>query len=211
MAKKGGVSIVAVVSALKSEINWKPNSQVAYSRCGIGMRRAMAHIAVLSRSHQLRAIYFVGSAGSLSPSLPTGAIIIPHQVVCAVGSDRRNRPAIDIPDHIDTPLIQKSIGRGVMTRHPLLTVDAPVVSVAERAALHREYGAYAVDMESYGVALAARRHRIPLLVIKYITDSNRSEIHTIRNQFTQCAAVLDRVLSAHMQHCTDTATGARVR
>jgi hopanoid-associated phosphorylase len=53
---------------------------------------------------------------------------------------------------------------------PIVGVRKPVAHSAAKAALHRETGAIAVDMESHMVARAAVRHGVPLAAIRVVVD-----------------------------------------
>jgi adenosylhomocysteine nucleosidase len=53
----------------------------------------------------------------------------------------------------------------------ILGVDAMVAEAAGKAALHRETGALAVDMESHVAARVARRHNLPFAAARAISDA----------------------------------------
>lgn len=53
----------------------------------------------------------------------------------------------------------------------LLGVDALVATAAQKAALHRTIGAVAIDMESHIAARMARRHRLPFVSARVISDA----------------------------------------
>jgi len=53
----------------------------------------------------------------------------------------------------------------------LLGVDALVATAAQKAALHRTIGAVAIDMESHIAARIARRHRLPFVSARVISDA----------------------------------------
>ena len=53
---------------------------------------------------------------------------------------------------------------------PIVGVRKPVAHSAAKAALHRETGAIAVDMESHVVARAAVQHGVPLAAIRVVVD-----------------------------------------
>ena len=58
-----------------------------------------------------------------------------------------------------------------MTRGRLLTSPKAVGSLADKAALFRETGAAAVDMESLSIAETARAHQLPFIAVRVIVDS----------------------------------------
>jgi adenosylhomocysteine nucleosidase len=53
----------------------------------------------------------------------------------------------------------------------LLGVDALVATAAQKAALHRTTGAVAIDMESHIAARIARRHGMPFVSARVISDA----------------------------------------
>ncbi len=53
----------------------------------------------------------------------------------------------------------------------ILGVDAMVAEAAGKAALHRDTGALAVDMESHVAARVARRHNLPFAAARAISDA----------------------------------------
>src|SRR5207344_953730 len=59
---------------------------------------------------------------------------------------------------------------GDAARGPLLGRDAMAVTAAEKANLHRNAGALAVDMESHVAARVAQRHRLPFVAARVICD-----------------------------------------
>lgn len=102
-----------------------------------------------------------GVAGGLDPSLAAGDIVIADRVV------------------FGTEVLAADEGwRGeVLARledcqsGAVVAVDAAVVTPRDKARLHGDTGARAVDMESGGVALAARDAGLPFLVVRAVIDS----------------------------------------
>ena len=82
-----------------------------------------------------------------------------------------------------------------ISREPLLTSSVPITSDEERKNMYNLYKADAVDMESYGVACVASHYRIPLLIIKYITDQKHADMHTFNARLSHCAMTLGRALT----------------
>jgi adenosylhomocysteine nucleosidase len=105
-----------------------------------------------------------GMAGGLDPALAAGRIFLPSEVAAidgaAIATSRRWREQLSaalVPCH---PL---TAGR-------LLTSSRAIASVAAKAALFRDTGAAAVDMESLGVAQVAMAHGAPFIAIRVIVD-----------------------------------------
>lgn len=197
--------MIAIISALRGEVEWsaKADAQVLYSRCGVGTARAIAHTQALIASKKITEIYFVGSAGALCPQLPNGTLAIPQQIIRAVPPTphptfihNATETTIHTSGTIDEKQIAEIAKRAPMvTRRPLLTVNAAVTTRTERAALYRQYSADTVDMEAWGVGWVAQQSGIPLLIIKCVTDRTAQELRYFREQLKQCAAILKMALS----------------
>ncbi|HEX4153608.1 MAG TPA: hypothetical protein VHY75_15480 [Steroidobacteraceae bacterium] len=106
-----------------------------------------------------------GVAGGLDPDLEAGAICVPREIVAPDGMRFATAPgwcealAASIAHH------------GPVASGVLLTRSQPVAGIAEKAALRRETGAVAVDMESSAVAEVAAARRLPFLAVRVIVDT----------------------------------------
>jgi hopanoid-associated phosphorylase len=105
-------------------------------------------------------ILSIGIAGGVAPSLKSGDCVVGSMVL--EGSDRffadgqwTARILAKLPSAIP----------GVVAG-----VDAIMATSWAKAALFRESGAHAVDMESHIVARAAKAHGIPFVVLRTISD-----------------------------------------
>lgn len=109
-------------------------------------------------------------AGGLDPSLIAGTLLLPHAVIAdngqAIETSRpwRERLSAAISSRL-TPVSGK-----------LATAGQAVASIAEKAALFRETGAAAVDMESFGIAQVAIACRVPFLAVRVIVDTAADEL-----------------------------------
>lgn len=101
-----------------------------------------------------------GVAGGLAPDLKPGTCIIGSSVL----DGAENRPT----DARWAQRLMRIIPDAV--HGPILGVGEPIVSAADKYALHRETGAIAVDMESRVVARAAAAHGVPLAAIRVVVD-----------------------------------------
>jgi adenosylhomocysteine nucleosidase len=106
-----------------------------------------------------------GMAGGLDPALPAGTLLLPTAVLARNGqsieTSRAWRERLNVAV---SSLLPAVAGK-------LITSDRAVASVAEKAALFRETGAAAVDMESLAVAQVGSSHRVPFLAVRAIVDS----------------------------------------
>ncbi|MBB5692305.1 phosphorylase family protein [Muricoccus pecuniae] len=100
-----------------------------------------------------RGILSIGIAGALAPGLRPG-----DWVVADNGTDPgwATRLAALLPG---------------ARSGPILGMEAMVAEAAGKAALHRETGALAVDMESHVAARVARRHNLPFAAARAISDA----------------------------------------
>ncbi|MFK2901935.1 purine and other phosphorylase-like protein, family 1 [Dyella jejuensis] len=135
--------------------------------CLSGMGPAAAHVA----AHKLAdagatALAVFGVAGALHASLHNGALVCPERVL----DDRGHAYATDAAWR---GRLQRQLAVPSMPLHAcgsLLSVDAPLLSAAAKAAAHDRHGALAVDMESAAVAAVAHERGLPLVVLRAIVD-----------------------------------------
>jgi adenosylhomocysteine nucleosidase len=106
-----------------------------------------------------------GMAGGLDPALTSGTLCLPSEIIAPGGT------AIQT-----TCLWRERLSAALATRRPpvggrLVTSARAVGSVEDKAALFRETGAVAVDMESLAVAQVAQSRGMPFLAVRVIVDS----------------------------------------
>jgi adenosylhomocysteine nucleosidase len=146
---------------------------------GHGRRSAARATEALITGHQPKWVVSAGFAGGLSPKLKRHDILVADHLVAAAG----NRPAIDV--ELDParlfgagsrfPTARKAAAPGVHVGR-LLTADRVVRLPGEKRALFREYGALAVDMESFAVAEVCRRRQVGFLAVRVINDAADDEL-----------------------------------
>lgn len=105
-----------------------------------------------------------GMAGGLDPALAAGRIFLPSEVA-----------AIDAPSVTTARRWRGQLSAALVAHQPLtcgklLTSSRSIASVAAKAALFRETGAVAVDMESLAVAQVALAHGLPFIAVRVILD-----------------------------------------
>lgn len=116
----------------------------------------------LAEIGEVDAVISFGIAGSLSPLLAPGDVVIPTHVV----SGR---------DHYlcDPVWVQMMRERLPQARGAILAgVDTVVAHIAMKRALMRESGAHAVDMESHIAAAFAKARGVPFAALRTISDGN---------------------------------------
>jgi len=126
---------------------------------GPGRENARRAAELLIDGHKPERIISAGFAGALSKNLKRNDILLADRVVC--GTDEI---AVELP-----PSLAAASGPGVL-RGTLLTCDHVVRLPAERQKLLAQFGAAAVDMETFAVAEVCRRRQTPFSSIRVIND-----------------------------------------
>lgn len=131
--------------------------------CGMGAEAAARAAATLS-ARGAGALLSYGTAGALAPGVPPGQLLLPARVLTPEGHT-----------HSVDPGWHQALGALLRSARPmpdsLLSVAAPVVSVAAKARLRAGSGAGAVDMESAAVAEVAGREGLPFAVLRTVVDA----------------------------------------
>ncbi|MFJ2992943.1 phosphorylase [Pandoraea sp. NPDC087047] len=110
-----------------------------------------------------RGLVSFGTAGGLIPGVKPGQWVIAHKV-------------IDIPANAHEYVSSMAWGDALRRAMPsalradVAGVTAPVVTAGDKAALFRESGAAAADMESHIVARVAQAHGLPFVVARVVID-----------------------------------------
>jgi adenosylhomocysteine nucleosidase len=125
--------------------------EVLIAHTGVGPAAAARCAAELLGRHRPRFLIAAGFAGALDPALRLGDIVLGENVS-------------------DTRLLAQAGALGPSVRGGLTSADHAVESVAAKAALARETGAIAVDMETAAIAAACAVACIPLLAVRVISD-----------------------------------------
>ncbi len=99
----------------------------------------------------------VGIAGGLDPALPLGEVVIPNRLV--------NERGDELPISTSDPLFQPT------STATMLQVDRVILTTQEKARLHQQSGAVAVDMESLAVAQVCRESNTQMQVVRFISDT----------------------------------------
>ena len=109
---------------------------------------------------QVRGIISIGIAGALSPQLEAGDCVIASTIVAkGMRFDTDNGWAMRLRRALPDPRVA-----------PVAGVDRIAATVEEKAALYKETGADAIDMESHIAAAVARETDLPFAALRVISD-----------------------------------------
>jgi adenosylhomocysteine nucleosidase len=129
------------------------NRAVTIAHTGIGTAAAERCVARLIAEHHPRLLISAGYAGALDPGIAHGELFLATNFTTAELLTRPNAKC------------------GILTTQPRAAETA-----AEKAALARETGAQAVDMETSAIAEVCRARDVPLLSLRAISDTASAEI-----------------------------------
>lgn len=141
----------------------------------------------IASSGGARGLVSFGTAGGLIPGLTPGQWVIAHKV-------------LDMPrqahEYVTSIAWADALHRAMpgALRADMAGVTAPVVSAGDKAALFRESGAAAADMESHIVARVAHAHGLPFVVARVVIDPASGRCR--RRRWRACAATVPPISSA---------------
>jgi adenosylhomocysteine nucleosidase len=130
---------------------------------GIGAKRA--HLAARTLLEKgATSLLSWGSAGGLIPGLSPGSLVLPKNIIAVDGS-------VYLADATWRESLCAQL-KGKVNFHEGLLAESMTVTTrpAEKAALFKQTGAIAVDMESAAVAAEAQRAGVPFLAIRAVAD-----------------------------------------
>lgn len=165
---------------------------------GAGKVLAAAATQAVCDRFSPRAILLCGTAGSLSPDLRPLDLVIPEKAM-AHDADPDTTRWIRTDFSLSSTLV--AVCRSVrpdncMSRSDIITGDRPVFSREVREELAARTGAVAVDMESSAVVKVATLNRVPVAVLKAVTDhaDSKAESDFRRNLMPAVERVQEAVL-----------------
>lgn len=126
---------------------------VIIAHTGIGVAAAEKCVNRVIAEHHPRLLISAGYAGALDPGIAHGELFLATNFTTA--------------ELIASP----NASRGILTTQPRAAETA-----AQKAALARETGAQAVDMETSAIARVCATHDVPLLSLRAISDTASAEI-----------------------------------
>lgn len=201
---------------------------VVLSPTGIGKVNAAVTATLVIERYRPSAIVVTGVAGGLDPDLRVGdvvvaALTIQHDAGVLDDGGLTTHQAGHVPffnpsphlgyrpppsllervmpalEHLELEPIEDGGPRPRVVAGTVLTGDSFLASAATRDALHREFGAQAIEMEGAAVAQAARRLGVPCLVVRALSDLAGAESDLDFGRFlpvvaANSAAVVRRLL-----------------
>jgi adenosylhomocysteine nucleosidase len=152
------VTGLAAEARIAERIGWRA---VAAGGDAERTRRAMAPLV----ADGVRALVSFGICGALDPALNPGALILPQVVIAEDG--RRHRIDVALRS-----VLAAALGRArvVALAGDILGAVRAADTPSRKAALNRQSGAVAVDLESHLVAEAAAAAGLPFAVLRAVAD-----------------------------------------
>lgn len=126
-----------------------------------GLRAALER----TQGFALAGVVSFGIAGGLEPGLRSGDVVIGSAVVVADGPRYETDPEL-------SAILTEGLAAagGKIVSGAIVGVEAPVLDPAAKAALRAKTGAAAVDMETHIAAEFAARRRLPLAIVRVVSD-----------------------------------------
>lgn len=160
-ARQGAIGLI---SGLKRELRClglrRPPHLVTFAAAG-SPERAYARAQGWIADKRIVALMSFGLCGGLDPSLVSGALVVASELVLPEGGTWRFEPR-----WADAIAARLAGAR----RAPILAASTVAISADEKARLFARHGAAAVDMESRGVAEAARDANLPFVAVRAVAD-----------------------------------------
>jgi adenosylhomocysteine nucleosidase len=140
---------------------------VVIVRSGAGGEAAAQATEALIQGHRPEWVVSAGFAGALVPELARHDLLVADGVVDPAGNVLAIEMKLDREELARTPNMH--VGR-------LLTADRVIRLPGEKHSLGQKHQALAVDIETFAVAEVCRRHGVPLLAARIITDAVDDEL-----------------------------------
>lgn len=150
-----------VLTGLQREARISAGEGVA-TLCSGGDSRALAD-RLESFAPPTGGVLSFGLGGGLALGLRSGDLVIASHVAGAGASLEADR-------EWHSRIVSAIEGKHTVHRGQLAARDFVLTQAADKAALHLESGALAVDMESHIAAEYARQHGLPFAVIRAVSD-----------------------------------------
>jgi hopanoid-associated phosphorylase len=162
-AGRSGLPVIVVTGmAFEAKIARGPGVEVVFAARSDLLQRALD--AAVARG--CSGIVSFGTAGGLAPGLEPGSLIVADAVEGPHGRLDTDRPWADrLAAAMASGPLAGRLHRGIMA-----AVAAPLITAADKQALHRSTGALAVDMESHVAGATAAAHGVPFAVCRAVVD-----------------------------------------
>ncbi|MCW5774077.1 MAG: hypothetical protein KIT16_20705 [Rhodospirillaceae bacterium] len=160
---------IGLISGLKRELRClglrRPPNVVTFAAAG-SPERAYARAQGWIADKRIVALMSFGLCGGLDPSLVSGALVVASDILLPEGGAW----------HFDGRWADAIASRLAGARRaPILAANTVAMTASEKAKLFQQHQAAAVDMESRGIAEAAREANLPFVAVRAVADpANRS-------------------------------------
>jgi adenosylhomocysteine nucleosidase len=157
---------IGIISGLKSELRClafgldKPAHLVTFAAAG-SPERARVRALAWAADSRVHALMSFGLCGGLDPALAPGNVVVAHRIALPEGG------ALDFDTRWAHAIASRIPGARVA---PLLGASGVAATAAEKRALYDQHRVPAIDMESRGVAEAAREAGIPFVALRAVAD-----------------------------------------
>ncbi len=165
--------MLGVVTGMLAEARCLRPGQFRFICSGGDAARARSGAEQLA-AQGVAALISFGLAGGLAPTLRTGALLLPSEVVLPSGERLTTDPAW----RQRLARLAQSNGLELLDL-PVFGSDQLVADTAAKRALFEATGAGAVDMESHAVAAVARAAGLPCMVVRAIADPHDEALPAI--------------------------------
>jgi len=171
---------------------------------GTGKIRSAAGAQLLLDHFDCDRVFHFGSAGALSPDLKIGDFvvasdIIEHDYIQKFGEEEDN-PVATCHKALSQQLIRfGKKGETRMHAGRIVSGNEDIVTTSRRDELCNRFGGLSVDWESIGCALVCNINRVPVAVVRAISDYAYEHTH---NEYSQnavdvCAKICDFFIRFH--------------
>ncbi len=135
-------------------------------KTGVGKQKAQVASRYLLNHYPVTAMLSTGFAGALKPELEIGDVIIYSSILCSEGLS--TEPYSPDPKLFSMAQACKTVDIRCGTGVTGLNL---VASEWEKRKLAEDMSADVVDMESYWIARVADEYRVPLIIVRSISDA----------------------------------------
>lgn len=157
---------IGVVTGMLAEANLLQDLDSRVVAAGGNPDRTLAMARELARSG-VTALASFGIAGALDPKLQPGDLVIATGVILMDGQ------SVDC----DGAWLRRARDKVVGSMQGVVAGSSTAVATrAAKSALFRVTGALTVDMESHHVAVVARQHNLPFLIIRAVADTAADDL-----------------------------------
>jgi adenosylhomocysteine nucleosidase len=154
------------------------NTPLALVATGIGMRRSReATRRALNTVRNADLVIITGVAGALAPGLRAGQLVLADKVMTRQPESMRPEHILEAPRDWFGVFAAALDAAGIgFASGPLLTVQRPLSTAADKRLAAEQSGAIAVDMESAAIALEVSAHGLPFVCMRTILDTAEQDV-----------------------------------